>query len=416
MRIVPQARAGIVERLGRYHRQLEPGLALVIPFVDRVRPLIDLREQVVSFQPQAVITEDNLNVQIDTVLYYTVINPKDVTYEVANPIQAIEQLTLTTLRNIVGGIDLEEALTSRDTINVQLRTVLDEATARWGIRVNRVELKGIDPPPTITEAMEKQMRAERDKRATVLTAEGHKQAEILTAEGEQRAAILRAEGVRQAVILEAEGREGGAGPARGRRGPGDHDGVRRDPRGQPGPRAPHLSVPTAAPEDRGGRVVEALDHPQRGRAGDRQDRLQPRERAVGPSTALRIARDSARRPNLVFIGESERAFSVIRTAVALAIAIACLMSPAMGEGGIERLVRRPGRRLHLLRGRPRRDDRHRRRRRHLHGGHADRAAPAGLLGRLCLHGWSFPVPDLRAGEHERHLVPRLRRQQRKRRQ
>jgi regulator of protease activity HflC (stomatin/prohibitin superfamily) len=159
----------------------------------------------VSFRPQAVITEDNLNVQIDSVLYYTVINPKDVTYEVANPIQAIEQLTLTTLRNIVGGIDLDEALTSRDTINTQLRIVLDEATARWGIRVNRVELKGIDPPPSIQEAMEKQMRAERDKRATVLTAEGTKQSEILTAEGEQRAAILRAEGVRQAVILEAEG-------------------------------------------------------------------------------------------------------------------------------------------------------------------------------------------------------------------
>jgi regulator of protease activity HflC (stomatin/prohibitin superfamily) len=205
VRIVPQARAGIVERLGRYHRQLDPGLALVIPFVDRVLPLIDLREQVVSFRPQAVITEDNLNVQIDSVLYYTVINPKDVTYEVANPIQAIEQLTLTTLRNIVGGIDLEEALTSRDTINTQLRTVLDEATARWGIRVNRVELKGIDPPPTIQEAMEKQMRAERDKRATILTAEGTKQSEILTAEGEQRAAILRAEGVRQATILQAEG-------------------------------------------------------------------------------------------------------------------------------------------------------------------------------------------------------------------
>jgi regulator of protease activity HflC (stomatin/prohibitin superfamily) len=205
VRIVPQARAGIVERLGRYHRQLDPGLALVIPFVDRVLPLIDLREQVVSFRPQAVITEDNLNVQIDSVLYYTVINPKDVTYEVADPIQAIEQLTLTTLRNIVGGIDLEEALTSRDTINTQLRTVLDEATARWGIRVNRVELKGIDPPPTIQEAMEKQMRAERDKRATILTAEGTKQSEILTAEGEQRAAILRAEGVRQSTILQAEG-------------------------------------------------------------------------------------------------------------------------------------------------------------------------------------------------------------------
>jgi regulator of protease activity HflC (stomatin/prohibitin superfamily) len=205
VRIIPQARAGIVERLGRYHRQLDPGLALVIPFVDRVKPLIDLREQVVSFRPQAVITEDNLNVQIDSVLYYTVINPKDVTYEVANPIQAIEQLTLTTLRNIVGGIDLEEALTSRDTINSQLRTVLDEATARWGIRVNRVELKGIDPPPTIQEAMEKQMRAERDKRATILTAEGTRQSEILTAEGEQKAQILRAEGVRQATILEAEG-------------------------------------------------------------------------------------------------------------------------------------------------------------------------------------------------------------------
>jgi len=205
VRIVPQARAGIVERLGRYHRQPDPGLALVIPFVDRVLPLSDLREQVVSFRPQAVITEDNLNVQIDSVLYYTVINPKDVTYEVADPIQAIEQLTLTTLRNIVGGIDLEEALTSRDTINTQLRTVLDEATARWGIRVNRVELKGIDPPPTIQEAMEKQMRAERDKRATILTAEGTKQSEILTAEGEQRAAILRAEGVRQSTILQAEG-------------------------------------------------------------------------------------------------------------------------------------------------------------------------------------------------------------------
>jgi regulator of protease activity HflC (stomatin/prohibitin superfamily) len=205
VRIVPQARAGIVERLGRYHRQLNPGLALVIPFVDRVLPLIDLREQVVSFRPQAVITEDNLNVQIDSVLYYTVINPKDVTYEVADPIQAIEQLTLTTLRNIVGGIDLEEALTSRDTINTQLRIVLDEATARWGIRVNRVELKGIDPPPSIQEAMEKQMRAERDKRATILTAEGTKQSEILTAEGEQRAAILRAEGVRQSTILQAEG-------------------------------------------------------------------------------------------------------------------------------------------------------------------------------------------------------------------
>ena len=175
VRIIPQARAGIVERFGRYDRTLSPGLTLIVPFIDRVLPLIDLREQVVSFAPQAVITEDNVNVQVDSVLYYTVVNAKDVTYEVANPIQAIEQLTLTSLRNIVGGLDLEEALTSRDTINSQLRTVLDEATGKWGIRVNRVELKAIDPPPTIQEAMEKQMRAERDKRATILTAEGQKQ-------------------------------------------------------------------------------------------------------------------------------------------------------------------------------------------------------------------------------------------------
>jgi regulator of protease activity HflC (stomatin/prohibitin superfamily) len=207
VRIIPQARAGIIERLGRYHRTTNPGLTLLVPFVDRMLPLIDLREQVVSFQPQAVITEDNVNVQVDSVLYYTVINPKDVSYEVANPIQAIEQLTLTSLRNIVGSLDLEEALTSRDTINSRLRTVLDEATGRWGIRVNRVELKAIDPPPTIQEAMEKQMRAERDKRATILTAEGHKQSEILTAEGEQRGAILRAEGSRQSAILEAEGQK-----------------------------------------------------------------------------------------------------------------------------------------------------------------------------------------------------------------
>ena len=207
VRIIPQARAGIVERLGRYDRTLSPGLTLIVPFIDRVLPLIDLREQVVSFAPQAVITEDNVNVQVDSVLYYTVVNAKDVTYEVANPIQAIEQLTLTSLRNIVGGLDLEEALTSRDTINNKLRTVLDEATGKWGIRVNRVELKAIDPPPTIQEAMEKQMRAERDKRATILTAEGQKQSEILTAEGEQRGAILRAEGLRQSTILEAEGQK-----------------------------------------------------------------------------------------------------------------------------------------------------------------------------------------------------------------
>jgi regulator of protease activity HflC (stomatin/prohibitin superfamily) len=205
VRIVPQARAGVVERLGRFQRTLDPGLALVVPFVDRVKPLIDLREQVVSFPPQPVITEDNLVVGIDTVIYFTVTDPKAVTYEVANPLQAMEQLTVTTLRNVIGGMTLEETLTSRDTVNSQLRAVLDEATGKWGIRVNRVELKSVEPPRTVQEAMEKQMRAERDRRATILTAEGVKQSQILTAEGEKQAAVLKAEGARTAAILRAEG-------------------------------------------------------------------------------------------------------------------------------------------------------------------------------------------------------------------
>ncbi len=205
VRIIPQARAGVVERLGRYSRTLQPGLTIVVPFIDRVKPLIDLREQVVAFAPQPVITEDNLVVQIDTVLYFTITDPKGVTYEIANPLQAIEQLTVTTLRNVIGGMSLEASLTSRDNINSQLRVVLDEATGKWGIRVNRVELKSVDPPATIQEAMEKQMRAERDKRATILTAEGVKQSQILTAEGEKQAAVLSAEGARQAQILRAEG-------------------------------------------------------------------------------------------------------------------------------------------------------------------------------------------------------------------
>jgi regulator of protease activity HflC (stomatin/prohibitin superfamily) len=205
IRIVPQARAGIVERLGRYHRTLEAGLALVVPFVDRVRPLIDLREQVVSFPPQPVITEDNLVVNIDTVIYFQVTDPKAATYEIANFIAGIEQLTVTTLRNVIGGMTLEDTLTSRDHINAQLRGVLDEATGKWGIRVNRVEIKAIDPPSSIQEAMEKQMRAERDRRAAILTAEGVKQSQILTAEGEKQSAILRAEGQRESQILAAEG-------------------------------------------------------------------------------------------------------------------------------------------------------------------------------------------------------------------
>jgi regulator of protease activity HflC (stomatin/prohibitin superfamily) len=205
IRIIPQAEAAVVERLGRYHKTLDAGLALVIPFVDRVRPLIDLREQVVSFPPQPVITEDNLVVSIDTVIYFQVTDAKAATYEIADYIGAIEQLTVTTLRNVIGGMSLEGALTSRDDINNQLRGVLDEATGKWGIRVPRVELKAIDPPSSIQEAMEKQMRAERDKRAAILTAEGVKQSQILTAEGEKQSAILKAEGRREAQVLEAEG-------------------------------------------------------------------------------------------------------------------------------------------------------------------------------------------------------------------
>jgi regulator of protease activity HflC (stomatin/prohibitin superfamily) len=205
IRIVPQTRAGVVERLGRYHRTLDAGLTMIVPFVDRMRPLIDMREQVVSFPPQPVITEDNLTVNIDSVIYYQVTDAKSATYEIANYIQAIEQLTVTTLRNVIGGLTLEETLTSRDNVNNQLRTVLDEATGKWGIRVNRVELKSIDPPPTIQEAMEKQMRAERDRRAAILTAEGVKQSQILTAEGEKQSAILKAEGQAQAAVLSADG-------------------------------------------------------------------------------------------------------------------------------------------------------------------------------------------------------------------
>ncbi len=205
VRIIPQARAGIVERFGRYTRTLEPGLRITVPFIDRLLPLQDLREQVVSFPPNSVITEDNVSVSIDTVLYFQITDPKATTYEVANPLQAVEQLTATTLRNVVGGMTLEQALTSRDEINGQLRTVLDEATGKWGIRVGRVELKAIDPPSTILDAMEKQMRAERDRRAQILTAEGSKQAQILNAQGEKESAVLKAEGAKTAAVLRSEG-------------------------------------------------------------------------------------------------------------------------------------------------------------------------------------------------------------------
>jgi regulator of protease activity HflC (stomatin/prohibitin superfamily) len=205
VRIVPQANAGIVERLGRYHRTLEPGLHFLFPFIDHLRPMVDLREQVVAFPPQPVITQDNVTISIDTVFYFTVTDPFRATYEVAQLLTAIEQLTVTTLRNVIGSLSLEETLTSRDKINADLRIVLDEATERWGLRVNRIELKSIDPPSSIQEAMEKQMRAERDKRATILTAEGVKQSQILTAEGEKQALILSAEGDREAAILRAQG-------------------------------------------------------------------------------------------------------------------------------------------------------------------------------------------------------------------
>ena len=250
VRIVPQARAGIVERLGRYHRTLMPGMTILVPFVDRLRPLIDLREQVVTFPPQPVITEDNLVVQIDTVLYFTVNDAKSATYEVANPLQAIEQITVTTLRNVIGSLSLEQALTSRDHINAQLRGVLDEATGKWGIRVNRVELKSIDPPGSIQEAMEKQMRAERDRRAAILNAEGVKQSQILTAEGQKQAAVLTAEGAKQAAILRAEGEAQAIA-----------DRVRRDPRGRPRPEAAQLPVPADAAAARQRRREQGVRDP-----------------------------------------------------------------------------------------------------------------------------------------------------------
>ncbi len=205
VRIVPQAQACVVERLGRYSRTLNAGLHILVPFVDRITSRLDLREQVVTFQPQPVITEDNLVVSIDSVIYFSVTDPKAATYEIQNYIWGVEQLTVTTLRNVVGGMDLETTLTSRDQINSQLRGVLDEATGKWGIRVNRVELKSIDPPPSVQESMEKQMRAERDRRAAILTAEGVKQSQILTAQGEREAAVLRAEGEKQGAILRADG-------------------------------------------------------------------------------------------------------------------------------------------------------------------------------------------------------------------
>ncbi|MGH3206767.1 MAG: SPFH domain-containing protein [Trebonia sp.] len=205
VRIIPQARARNVERFGRYRKTLEPGLNFIVPFVDRVKPQIDLREQVVSFNGQSVITEDNLVVQIDTVLFFQVTDPRAADYEIVDYIGAIEQLTATMLRSVIGSMDLEQTLTSRDKINALLRGVLDDASGKWGIRVTRVEIKAIDPPKSVKDAMEKQMRAEREKRAAILTAEGQRQSQILTAEGDKQSKILRAEGDKQAAILRSEG-------------------------------------------------------------------------------------------------------------------------------------------------------------------------------------------------------------------
>jgi regulator of protease activity HflC (stomatin/prohibitin superfamily) len=258
VRIVPQARARNVERLGRYHRTLQPGLSFVIPYADRVHPAIDLREQVVSFVPQPVITEDNLVVEIDTVLYFQVTDPRSAAYEIASYLHAVEQLTVTTLRNVVGSMDLERTLTSRDSINSQLRSVLDEATGKWGLRVNRVEIKAIDPPMSIKDAMEKQMRAERDKRAAILSAEGQRQSQILTAEGDKQGAILRAEGAHR-------GDPDGRGQV-----PGDRRGVPGRAPQRPGPQAARLPVPAGAPAARPGPWQHVLGDPQRGHRGAEQ--------------------------------------------------------------------------------------------------------------------------------------------------
>jgi regulator of protease activity HflC (stomatin/prohibitin superfamily) len=202
--LIPQAEAAVIERLGRYSRTISGQLTLLVPFIDRVRARVDLRERVVSFPPQPVITEDNLTLNIDTVVYFQVTNPQAAVYEISNYIVGVEQLTTTTLRNVVGGMTLEQTLTSRDKINGQLRGVLDEATGRWGLRVARVELRSIDPPPSIQASMEKQMKADREKRAIILTAEGSRQAAITEAEGAKQAQILAAEGAKQAAILAAE--------------------------------------------------------------------------------------------------------------------------------------------------------------------------------------------------------------------
>jgi regulator of protease activity HflC (stomatin/prohibitin superfamily) len=277
--VIPQASAAVVERLGRYRTTFTPGLNFLVPFIDSIRDRIDLREQVVSFPPQPVITKDNLTVSIDTVVYFQVTNPKDAVYEISNYIAAVEQLATTTLRNVVGGMSLEDTLTSRDFINGQLSGVLDEATGRWGIRVGRVELKAIDPPLSIQDSMEKQMRADREKRATILTAEGQRESAIKTAEGQKQAAILSAEGAKQAAILTAEAerqsrilRAQGERAARYLQAQGQAKAIESICRDQGGPADPgiaRLPVPADAAADGQGRCEQGLGRAQRLRQGPR---------------------------------------------------------------------------------------------------------------------------------------------------
>ena len=287
VRIIPQARARNVERFGRYRKTLEPGLNFIVPFVDRVKTQIDLREQVVSFDSQPVITEDNLVVQIDTVLFFQVTDPRAADYEIVNYILAIEQLTATMLRSVIGSMDLEQTLTSRDKINTLLRGVLDDASGKWGIRVTRVEIKAIDPPKSVKDAMEKQMRAEREKRAAILTAEGARQSQILTAEGDQ-AEQDPARRRRQA------GRDP---PGRGR-GAGHQPGLRVDPPQRPGPEAARLPVPADAAAAGHGRGQHVLGDPERGddgaEGGDLGVQRQATEQAR-PGGARRQARRRRRR-------------------------------------------------------------------------------------------------------------------------
>ena len=261
IRVIPQARAGVVERFGRYSRTLNPGLAMVVPFVDRIRRTVDLREQVVSFPPQPVITQDNVVVNVETVIYFQITDAKAATYEIANSLEAIDLLSVTTLRNVIGAMTLDQTLTSRDSVNDQLRGILDEATGKWGIRIHRVELKAIDPPATIKDTMEKQIRAEREKRAAILQAEGIKQAAILHGGG------------RQAVgDPEGGGPEAGGDPLGRGSGAGDRHRLPGDPRRRSRPEAARLPVPAGAAADRAGRREQGVGDPERAHARSRWGR------------------------------------------------------------------------------------------------------------------------------------------------